>query len=79
MRSKSRLVAAMMRRLGADGGAAPPHPGELAVLQKPEQLGLQRRRQIPHLVEEDRPLAGQFHAARLGLGRAGERPFFMAE
>ena len=48
-------------------------PGELAVLQDVEQLGLQRRRHLADLVEEDRAVVRELELARLGLQRAAER------
>ena len=52
---------------------------ELAVLQHLQQLGLQRRRQIANLVEEERPLIGELEFARLVLDGAGEGAALEAE
>ena len=52
---------------------------ELALLQHAQQLGLQRRRDLADLVEEDRAAVGQREAALLVGRRAGERALVVAE
>jgi hypothetical protein len=47
-------------------------PGELAVLQDMEQLGLQRGRHLADFVEEDGAVVGELELARLGLQGAAE-------
>ena len=48
------------------------HRADLALLEDPEQLRLRARRQLPHLVEEDRPAVGLAEQAGARPGRAGE-------
>ena len=56
-----------------------PHAANLAVLQHAQQLGLRTRRQLPHLVEEQRaPVARLEQTRAVGHG-AGERPPDVAE
>ena len=55
------------------------HPLELALLEKPQELGLQFLGNIADFVEKDRAAMGQFDLARLAPVRAGKRPLFMAE
>ena len=52
---------------------------ELLVLQEAQQLGLQRRRDLADLVEEQRAALGRLDAARLVAHRAGERAARVAE
>ena len=54
-------------------------PGELAVLQHLQQLGLQRRAHLADLVEEHRPVIGELELAGLVLDGAGERAALEAE
>ena len=55
------------------------HPLELALLQHAQQGDLDRRRQLAHLVEEDRAPGRQLEAAPPPLERARERPLLVAE
>ena len=52
---------------------------ELPLLQRAQQLRLQRERQLADLVEEERAAVGQLHLALLEADRAGERPLLVAE
>src|SRR5581483_2643022 len=52
---------------------------ELLLLEKAQQLGLQRRRQLADLVEEQRAALGRLDAPRLIAHRAGERALGVAE
>ena len=52
---------------------------ELLLLQHAEQLGLQLRRDVADLVEEQRPLVGQLEAADLLADGAGEGALLVAE
>ena len=54
-------------------------PGELAVLQHVEQLGLQGRVELADLVQEDGPAVGQLEAAGLALVGAGEGTALVSE
>lgn len=61
-------------------GLLPPHAGQLALLQDPQQLGLDRQGQFPHLVEKDGSLVGHFKQAGLALPVGpGEGAPFIAE
>ena len=55
------------------------HPLELALLEHPQQRDLDWRRQLPHLVEEDRAAGGQLEAALAALQSAGEGSPLVAE
>ena len=52
---------------------------DLALLDRPQQLGLQVVSQIADLVEEERPAGGQLELAELLPDRAGERALLVAE
>ena len=52
---------------------------EFALLQDPQQLGLQFRIEFADLVEKQRSAVGQFEAAHLVGDRAGERSLDVAE
>ena len=52
---------------------------ELALLEHAQELDLGLRRQLAHLVEEDRAAVGQLEAADAPLDRAGERALDVAE
>jgi hypothetical protein len=54
-------------------------PLELLVLDEPQELGLERRRDLADLVEQQRAALGNFHPARLIAHRAGERTGRMTE
>ena len=60
------------RRLSADAI-------ELLLLQNAEQFRLHFQRDLPDLVEEDRPAVGQLESADALGDRAGEGPFLVAE
>jgi len=47
------------------------HPYDLPGLDHPQQLGLQGRRQLPHLVEEDGPARRRLQQPRVGPGGPG--------
>src|SRR6185503_10155536 len=55
------------------GGSADPH--ELAVLQEPQELGLNAHRHLSDLVQEERPTAGGLHFATGALAGSRKRPF----
>src|SRR5436305_15247410 len=55
------------------------HALELALLEDAQQPGLERRRDLADLVEEERPSLGGLDAADLPLDGARERPALMAE
>ena len=74
----SRLVAAMKPDVDAQFLRAA-DARERAVLQKPQQLGLQRPAHVGDLVQENRAAVGLLHAPGLLLERAGERAFLVAE
>ena len=59
--------------------AAAAHGLELALLEHTKQLDLCLRRQLAHLVEEDRAAICQLEAADAPLDRAGKRAFHVAE
>src|SRR5258708_4750689 len=52
---------------------------EFLFLQHAQQFGLQRRRYIAHLVQEERAFVGQFETANLLCNRSGERTSFVAK
>ncbi len=52
---------------------------ELSGLERPKQLGLRFRTQVPDLVEEERAAVRQLEAAHPALRRAGERSALVAE
>ena len=52
---------------------------ERALLEHAEQLRLERKRELAHLVQEQRAPVGLFEAARVGGGGAGERALFVPE
>ena len=54
-------------------------PLESLVLQKAQQLGLQRGREVADLVEKDRAAVGRLEPARLVLDCAGERAANVSE
>ena len=54
-------------------------PLELALLQHAQQLGLERRRDLADLVEEQRAAVGQLEAALAGVDGAGEGALLVAE
>ena len=54
-------------------------PREGAILQKTQQLGLQRAAHVADFVEENGPAIGLFNASRLLFQRAGKRALFVAE
>ena len=60
-------------------GLAPADPPDLALLQHPEQLGLEVERQVADLVEQQRALVGQLEQAGAVGGGAGERALAVAE
>jgi hypothetical protein len=55
------------------------HAPDLPLLEGPEQLHLDRRRQVADLVEEQRPRARHLEEARLGLAGTREAPLLVAE
>ena len=57
----------------------PPTRSKRLLLERAENLGLQRQRQIANLVEEERPAMRQLEPSRLARGGAGERPLLVAE
>src|SRR5436190_2183210 len=58
-------------------GAA--HPAERPLLERAQELRLERRRHVADLVEEYGPVVGQLEEALLLALGVGERPFFVAE
>src|SRR6188474_930203 len=54
-------------------------PGEGTVLQKAQQLGLQRSAHVADLVEKNRSAIGFFNTSGLLLHGAGERALFVAK
>ncbi len=60
-------------------GARLADPLEVLLLQEAQQLGLQRRRDLADLVEEQRPPLGHLDPPRLIADRAGERPLGVSE
>jgi hypothetical protein len=65
------------RRHGQVGAAA--DAADLTLLQRSQQLDLEDRRQLAHLVEEERARARHLEQALLLLGGAGEAPLLVAE
>ncbi|MNP40409.1 hypothetical protein D3C76_1340500 [compost metagenome] len=58
----------------------PAHPAKAAIVEKPQELGLQIGRHLANLVEKHRALVGQFHQPRLAAPlRAGEGAGGVAE
>src|SRR5207237_4690791 len=55
------------------------HAGEGSVLEKTQQLGLQRPAHVADLVEKNGPAVGLFNATVLLSQRAGEGALFVAE
>ena len=58
-------------------GRADPH--DVAVHQHPQQLGLERRRHLAHLVEEQRAAVGRLEQPLAGAVGAGEGAALVAE
>ena len=56
-----------------------PEPAKRPVFEDPQQLGLERRRHFANLVQEDRPLVGDFEQTALLLSGVGERPALVTE
>jgi hypothetical protein len=52
---------------------------ELLLLQYPQEFGLQCRRNVAHLIQEERTFVGQFETADLLRDRTGERTSLVAE
>src|SRR5690606_37590833 len=52
---------------------------DLALLEDAQELGLEIERQLPQLVEEDRPAVRRAERAVRRLERAGERALLVAE
>ena len=52
---------------------------EALLLERAQDLGLQRQRQVADLVEEQRAAMRQLELARLARDRAGERALLVAE
>ena len=71
-------MAARTRTSHLDGGP-PADAGELAVLEHVQELALERRMQIPDLVEEDGAVIGRFELADLELVSSGESPALVTE
>ena len=59
--------------------ALAPEAPHAAVLEDAQELGLERRRELADLVEEERPAARLLEAARAGAVRARERAALVAE
>src|SRR5690349_1128921 len=55
------------------------YPFELALLQNPEELGLQARREFAYLIEEEGATVRHFHLAFLLGDGASKCPFFVSE
>ena len=68
-----------MMRTSTGTERPPPSAIDLALLQDAQQLGLQRRRQLADLVEEQRAAVGLLERPTLPLGGAGERAALVAE
>ena len=75
----SRLVAEMNRTSTTASCCSLPDPPDHAVLDDPEQLGLERHRHLGELVEEQRPAVGGLEQARLVAVGAGEGALPVAE
>src|SRR5260370_24670676 len=56
-----------------------PHPLEFMFLQDTQQFGLQPRRNISDLIQEERSLVGQFEATDLLCDSAGKSASLMAK
>ena len=56
-----------------------PEAADLALLEHPQELALQRRRHLRDLVEEEGSVVGELEAARARRGGAGERALLVAE
>src|SRR5205085_11058548 len=71
------VLEALMRRAHnaqVDGNFLPAaYPLDHALLQKTQNLGLQRRRQIADLIQKERAVGGGFDLAERLTRRAGER------
>ena len=61
-----------MTRTSTLRGVAAAHPADLALLQHPQQLGLELERQVADLVQQQRALVGQLEEPRPVGGGAGE-------
>ena len=57
----------------------PADPAITIVFQHAQEFGLQRRRHLGNLVNEQRAALGHLEQPRLGVYRAGERSFFVSE
>src|SRR5437660_294922 len=73
------VAAASAAAMGVAGAAVVADAVGLAVLQRLEQLGLERHRHLADLVEEEGAAVGQLELARLGARRAGEGAALVAE
>jgi hypothetical protein len=72
------LVAATQAHIGLNlARAAQPH--QRALLQRAQQLGLQRQRQLADLVQEQGAAIGLLEPASAGGGRAGEGAALVAK
>ncbi len=60
-------------------GEIGPHPLKLLLLEDPEQLDLDSRREISNLIEEDGPAIGLLKSADPPLDRSCKGAFLMAE
>ena len=60
-------------------GLLVPYPSDLALLQNPQQLRLQRLRQLSDLIQQQRASVGLLEQPRAVPSGAGERPFHVAE
>src|SRR5207249_6607201 len=60
-------------------GASPPHAGDLALLQAPQQLRLRGPREVPDLVEEQRAAARCLELPLAHRQGAGEGAALVAE
>ena len=76
--SGSTLVAQISRKSALHRLGAANRP-ELALLQHPQQLGLQPQRHLADLVEQDRAAVRQLEQALAPGARAGERAALVAE
>ena len=72
-------MVAATTRTSTRSDCVPPDPLELLLLERAENLGLERERQIADLVEEERAAMGELEAAGLALCGAGERPLLVSE
>ncbi len=55
------------------------HPLDLALLQRPQQLGLQGQRQLRHLIEQQGATVGLFELSGVRGSCPGKRTFFVTE